>query len=111
MAEPLYPIVSIYSTTSDRLPDLSIKNGQLIFVENKQKIALDYNGKRTFYNQITALKNEDERRNLSDPIEGHFYYVVDTNVLWNYQSVWIQITTPPDAIPTITEDEIMNLFH
>ena len=55
MSDTLNPIISFVSTTASRLPDLAIKNGQLVFIRDKQKIALDLDGKRVFYNQITVL--------------------------------------------------------
>ena len=50
-------MMSIIATTSERISDLVIKNGQLIFIHDMGRIALDYNGKRTFYNQIVERNN------------------------------------------------------
>ena len=91
-------IMSVVATTASRLPDLSIKNGQLIFVKDKQKIALDLEDKRTFYNQIVVLQTETERTSLLAPISGLFYFVIENAVLWTYEQHWIQITTPPEEI-------------
>lgn len=91
-------IMSVIATTASRLPDLSIKNGQLIFVQDKQKIALDFNDKRKFYNQVVVLQTEQERTSLLAPVAELFYFVVDTAVLWTYQSSWIQVTTSPQDI-------------
>ena len=44
------PILSVCATTGERVKELTIKDGQLIFVQDKHRIALDFNGKRTFYN-------------------------------------------------------------
>ena len=96
-------IMSVVATTASRLPDLSIKNGQLIFVKDKQKIALDMNNKRTFYNQIVVLQTETERTSLLAPISGLFYFVIENAVLWTYEQQWIQITTPPNEIVFIGE--------
>ena len=98
MADSLNPIMSVVATTASRLPDLSIKNGQLIFVKDSQKVALDFNDKRTFYNQIVVLQTEHERTSLLAPISGLFYFVIDTAVLWHYEQSWIQITTSPHEI-------------
>ena len=98
MADTLKPILSVISTTASRLPDLAIKDGQLIFVKDSQKVALDIGSKRTFYNQITILQTESERQSLLAPIEGAFYFVIENAVLWHYQQDWIQITTPPEDI-------------
>lgn len=98
MADTQNPILSVVATTASRLPDLSIKNGQLIFVKDSQKIALDINDKRNFYNQIVVLQTDSERQSLLAPISGLFYFVIDTAVLWLYQQSWIQITTSPNEI-------------
>lgn len=98
MADTEKTIMSVVATTASRLPDLSIKNGQLIFVKDSQKVALDLNDKRTFYNQIVVLQTDLERQSLLAPISGLFYFVIDTAVLWHYEQTWIQITASPNEI-------------
>lgn len=98
MADTEKTIMSVVATTASRLPDLSIKNGQLIFIKDSQKVALDLNDKRTFYNQIVVLQTDLERQSLLAPISGLFYFVIDTAVLWHYEQTWIQITTSPNEI-------------
>ena len=59
----------IVATTSDRVGELEVKDGQLVFVRDKGKIAFDFNGTRIFYDnsnelndicdKITALENKD----------------------------------------------------
>ena len=90
-------LVGIY-TTAKRLPDLPIKNGQLIFLQDRRRIALDFKDKRIFYNEITLLQTDEDRVNLEKPIPDSFYFVIDTAVLWAYESRWMQLTTPPDDI-------------
>lgn len=90
-------VLSICATTGSRLSDLVIKDGQLIFVRDKHRIAFDFKGKRTFYNQIEEVATEEERVGLV-PEEGLFYFVIDTAVLWTYRNGWIQLTTPPQEI-------------
>ena len=82
MADNTYPILSVCATVRSKLSDLVIKNGQMIFVQDKHKIALDYNGKRVFYNQIEELATEQERTSLLAPVSGFYYFVIDTAVLW-----------------------------
>lgn len=94
MAQAAFNIVA---TTSDRVKDLVIKNGQMIFVRDKGRIAFDFKDKRVFYNQITELDTEHERSSLSDPTNG-YYFVIETAVLWFYDGEWIQITTPPQDV-------------
>ena len=94
-----YPILSVCATVGSRLPDLVITDGQLIFVQDKHRIALDYGGKRVFYNQIMELETEQARKSLLAPVTGSFYFVIKTAVLWSYQeSGWVQITTPPQEV-------------
>lgn len=94
-----YPILSVCATVGSKLSDLAITNGQLIFVQDKHRIAMDYNGKRVFYNQIDELGTELERQSLLAPLTGHYYFVIDTAVLWMYRDTgWVQITTPPEDI-------------
>lgn len=90
-------VLSIFATTGSRLSDLVIKNGQLIFVRDKHRIAFDYDGKRVFYNQIEEIATEEERKSLV-PENGVFYFVIDTAVLWRYEDKWIQLTTPPQDV-------------
>ena len=91
-------MISVIGTVASRLPDLSIKDGQLIFVKDKKKIALDLGGKRTFYNDIEVFESDKDRQDLLAPVNGCFYFVVKTAVLWFYQDKWIQVTTPPEQI-------------
>lgn len=99
------PILSLCVTVASKLANLTIKDGQLIFVKDKQRLALDFNGKRTFYNQIEELSSEAERQALLAPVSGLYYFVLDTAVLWKYQDKWIQITSQPEDIVFIGTDE------
>lgn len=93
-----YPSLTLCATVRSRLSDLVITDGQLIFVQDKHKIALDYNGKRVFYNQIEELATEDDRVSLLAPVTGQYYFVISTAVLWTYQGEWVQLTKPPEEI-------------
>ena len=98
MADTPKTILSVVATYSSNLPNLTIKNGQLIFVPDAQKIALDFNDKRVFYNQIVILQTEISRTSILAPVNGLFYFVIENAVLWMYQDQWIQITRPPEEI-------------
>lgn len=99
MAEStIRPVLSIYSTVGSKVSDLAINNGQLIFVRDKKKIALDFDGKRTFYNQIEELVTDSARKSMLAPVTGSYYFVIETGVLWTFQNGWVQITTPPQEI-------------
>lgn len=94
-------VLSIIGTVASKVPDIAIKNGQLIFIPDSRTIALDLNNRRTFYNQIISLETDTERNNMLAPINGSFYFVIETAVLWNYQNKWVQITTPPEEVVSI----------
>ena len=91
-------VISVIGTVANKLPDLPIKDGQIIFVKDKKKVALDLHGKRTFYNEIVTFEEDQERLDLLAPINGCFYFVIKTAVLWFYQDEWIQVTTAPEEV-------------
>ena len=90
-------IMSLVATTSSKVRDLVIKDGQLIFIQDLGRIAFDFKGKRVFYNQIVELNTEAERIDLDYPLSG-YYFVIDSACLWFYQDGWIQITEKPEEI-------------
>ena len=90
-------VMSLVATSSSRIRELTIKNGQLIFIQDKGRIAFDFNDKRVFYNQITELDTEYERTSLEEPSYG-YYFIIETAVLWRYDNGWVQITNPPEEI-------------
>ena len=96
--EETKPIIDVISTTNSKLSNLPIKDGQLIFVHDSKKIALDYKNARTVYEQIQVLEKESNRTELLAPINS-FYFVIETSILWKYHNgQWIQLTncvTPP----------------
>lgn len=91
-------ILSIIATNGNRLSDLPIsEESQLIFIQDKSKIALDFNGKRKFYNDIEVINTDQDRLDLT-PENGRFYFVVGTAVLWFYQDEWTQLTSTPENV-------------
>lgn len=92
------PVLSVCATVGSKLPNLVIKDGQLIFVRDKHKIALDFGGKRNFFNQIEELATDAARTSMLAPVAGLFYFVIETAVLWTYRDGWVQITTPPKEV-------------
>lgn len=90
-------VMSLVATSSSRIRDLVIKDGQLIFIQDLGRIAFDFKGKRVFYNQIVELETEAERLALESPLDG-YYFVIDSACLWFYQNEWIQITEKPQEI-------------
>lgn len=92
------PILSLYATTGERIKELAVSDGQLSFVHDLHEIALDFNGKRTFYGQIERIATDSERVSILAPISGRYYFVVETAILWIFENEWVQVTTRPDDI-------------
>ena len=90
-------VMSLIATTSSRIRELVIKDGQLIFIQDLGRIAFDFKGQRVFYNQIVELDTEAERQTLESPLDG-YYFVIDSACLWFYKSGWIQITEKPQEV-------------
>ena len=90
-------VMSLIATTSSRIRELVIKDGQLIFIQDLGRIAFDFKGKRVFYNQIVELDTEAERQDLESPLDG-YYFVIDSACLWFYKDGWIQITEKPEEV-------------
>lgn len=92
-------VLSVIATTSERIKDLVIKDCQLIFCRDVGRIAFDFKGKRKFYNQIEELDTELARKELESPVNGAYYFVIETAVLWTYRNNdWIQMTTQTEEI-------------
>lgn len=97
MAGATKNVMSLIATSSSRIKDLVIKNGQLIFIQDSGRIAFDFNNKRVFYNQIVELDTDADRQELVSPLNG-YYFVIDTGILWTYRNEWVQITSKPEEI-------------
>lgn len=87
----------LIATTSSRIRDLTIKNNQLIFIQDLGRIAFDFKDKRVFYNQIVELSTEAERAALDKPLDG-YYFVLGSGCLWFYKDGWTQITEKPQKV-------------
>lgn len=90
-------VLKLIATTSSKIRDLVISDGQLIFVQDLGRIALDFKGNRVFYNQIVELETEADRLALENPLNG-YYFVIDKACLWFYKDEWIQITEEPQEV-------------
>ena len=90
-------VMSLVATSSSRIRDLIIKDGQLIFIQDLGRIAFDFKGKRVFYNQIVELETEAERQSLEEPLDG-YYFVIDEACLWFYKDGWIQVAEKPKEV-------------
>ena len=102
------PVLSAIATVNSKLSDLEVKDGQLIFVQDKNTIALDFGGKRRLYKQIEELSTEDARLSMLAPVNGQYYFVVETGVLWTYQNDWVRITTTPSDIKNYADSVASN---
>ena len=89
--------LKVVSTTSDRLGQLSVDYGQLIFVRDTRELYFDHQQGRISYSQIIILETEEQRVNMRSPVNG-FYFVKDTGVIWRYDNRWISITNPPSEL-------------
>lgn len=97
MADATKNVMSLIATTSSRIRDLLIKDGQLIFIQDLGRIAFDFKGQRVFYNQIVELDTEADRLALDSPLNG-YYFIIDSACLWFYKDGWVQITEKPEEI-------------
>ena len=107
-------MMKFIATTKDKLDTLSIKAGQLIFVQDERAIYLDTD-KRTSYQAIINVIDDDHRLNLVSPVSG-FYYVQATSVLWSFfDGTWKQLTGSDSSIvfadkenfPEIGNDKVL----
>lgn len=90
-------VMSLVATSSSRIRQLPIKNGQLVFIQDLGRIAFDYNDKRVFYNQIVELETEAERIMMNEPLDG-YYFIIGSGCLWFYKDGWTQITEKPESV-------------
>lgn len=90
-------VMNLVATSSSRIRQLPIKNGQLVFIQDLGRIAFDFKDKRVFYNQIVELETEVDRLTLEEPLNG-YYFVIDTACLWFYKDGWTQITEKPESV-------------
>lgn len=67
-------------TTSNRLNELPIENGQIIFAVDVRTIYMDFRDKRTSFSTIFVFETEEDRLAMENPAEG-FYFVEETTVV------------------------------
>lgn len=92
--------VKLYRTKSERLPQLPVRNGNIVFVSDTRQICLDADGLRIPYDPIKIFDTEQERADCDEPVTG-FYFVIETNVLWRYSdNLWNQLT-PSNLTPIV----------
>ena len=86
-------IIKFVSTSIDKLNDIPISMGQVIFVQDQRTVYLDTDV-RTSYQQIITLQTDLQRRALPHPLRG-FYFILETCVLWYYDGEWHPVNSPP----------------
>jgi len=74
-------IVNFIYTTSAKLNDLPVEDGQIIFAPDMQTICLDMSGQRFYYQTIKIFETDEERMSTPFPVQG-FYFVQETEVIW-----------------------------
>ena len=107
--------LKVVSTTSERLGQLPVDYGQLIFVKDKRQLYFDHQEGRTLYTQIIILETELQRLSLKHPVTS-FYFVKETGMIWRHEVEWIVITNPPseqieflprESFPAIGKENIL----
>lgn len=103
------------ATTSDKMKDIQVVSGQLIFSRDDRVIYLDTDT-RTSFQQILSISTEEARIKLAYPVSG-FYFIENTKTLWEYKSgIWTQLTEPPkenlvflarEDFPSIGKEEVL----
>lgn len=94
-------------TTAAKLDSLAVVDGQIIYLADENQICLDMKGKRLTYHSIKTYDTDAERL-ATPPIPKTFYFVFETNVMWQYNNGWQQITAS-NLTPVLyfdTEDKL-----
>ena len=84
-------------TTSIRLSELPIENGQIIYAPDDNLICLDMRDRRFTYHTLRSFKTDAERLRFIG-VNKCFYFVEETSVLWHFDKTkgWEQMTSAPD---------------
>lgn len=96
-------------TTSKKINELAIVDGQIIFCPDDNIIALDMKNQRFTYKTIKTFNTDAERLNAPFAAPG-FYYVEETNIIWRLTTanVWRQVT--PTRVSPIIYGETEEVF-
>lgn len=68
------------ATNSNKVQDIEVSNGQIIFSRDDRVIYLDSENNRTSFQQIMTLTDDSVRNELAFPMKG-FYFIEETKVL------------------------------
>lgn len=92
-------------TTLEKLNDLPIEDGQIIYIPDSNAICLDLKGERYTYHTLQTFETEEERIDTIGVNRG-FYFVEETNIMWQYiGNQWKRIT-PENLTPVVYIDNI-----
>lgn len=73
------PSMHFIATTSDKLGSIAVQAGQLIFCSDTRVMYLDTD-KRTSYQAIINVVNEETREAIESPLEGYYYVREDSTL-------------------------------
>ena len=83
---------NIVKTNKSGLDKTQVSNGNIYFIEDTKELYFDFDSKRVDIKDIQIIEKEDNRLSpLFAPLN-KFYYVMDTKVLWYYNTEWYQVT-------------------
>lgn len=89
-------MIQFVYTTSAKMNDLPVEDGQIIFVPDMATIAMDMYGQRFYYQNIKTFETEAERASLAFPNVG-FYYVEETESIWRWNQRWAKISSSSNS--------------
>lgn len=79
-------------TTKNKINELAIQDGQIIYAPDGNLICLDMRNKRHVYHTLESFETDAERLNAVGTNKC-FYFVESTNIMWEYiNDAWKQIT-------------------
>lgn len=97
-------VLSVIGTTGERVRELPIADGQLVFIHNRNRIAFDFKGTRTFYNQVEVLESESDRSAIVTPVDG-YYFCIDSAIFYEYKdNTWTARVTPAEGAVVISDE-------
>ena len=98
-------VVNLYIAQPKHLSQLPVRDGNIIFLENSNKVCLDYHDKRYDYETIKTFQTDSEREIFVPDLSG-YYFVVETGCLWYYNNGWSRITCPPEDVVTFVDIDL-----
>lgn len=85
------------ATTKEKLGSIPITDGQMIFSRDEQVIYLDSESNRNAFKNILTIDTEANRTETV-AIEGCFYYVEDSKLLYRYKDSQWNCLNPSEII-------------